>query len=157
MFAKDKKEEPKRGKKFSSCRSFLYQELGRPEVADVFYLFIQLNHPFTKFAAMKKICFFFTSCFIALAVFSQVPATTKEAFFKDWNYGPTGVFGIVKLDNLTERSYYKIVKTDIQTTKVYSYNAMGVQTNMVTVRFGNGKITQLARTDRWGDTYEVTK
>ncbi|NOT51124.1 MAG: hypothetical protein HOP10_07580 [Chitinophagaceae bacterium] len=88
---------------------------------------------------------------------AQIPATTKEAFFKEWNYGPTNVFGLVKLDNLTERSYYKIIKTDASTSKVYSYNAAGVQTGMITFRFTNGKITQMARTDRWGDTYEITK
>jgi PKD repeat protein len=88
---------------------------------------------------------------------AQIPATTKEAFFKDWNYSPTGVFGLIKLNDLTERSYYKIIKTDPQTTKVYAYNPAGVQTSTLTFRFANGKITQMARTDRWGDTYEVTK
>lgn len=88
---------------------------------------------------------------------AQVPAAAKEAYFKDWNYTPTGVFGLLKLDNVSERSYYKIVKTDAQTSKIYSYNAAGMQTGMVTIRFAAGKITQLARTDRWGDTYEVTK
>lgn len=88
---------------------------------------------------------------------AQIPATTKEAFFKEWNYSPTAVFGLVKLDDLSERSYYKIIKTDASTTKVYSYNAAGTQTGMITFRFANGKITQMARTDRWGDTYEITK
>jgi hypothetical protein len=87
----------------------------------------------------------------------QIPATAKEAFFKEWNYSPTAVFGLIKLDDLSERSYYKIIKTDASTTKVYSYNAAGIQTGMITFRFANGKITQMARTDRWGDTYEVSK
>src|ERR1043166_6952264 len=88
---------------------------------------------------------------------AQIPATPKEAFFRDWNYGPTGVFGLVKLDNTFQKPYYKIIKTDPQSTKVYSYNAAGMQTSMITIRFVNGKINQLARTDRWGDTYEITK
>ena len=104
---------------------------------------------------MKKILFILL--FIPGALTAQTPATSKPAFFKDWNYSPTMVFGLVKLDNTEQRSYYKIVKTDAQTSKVYSYNAVGVQTGMVTIRFMNGKINQLARTDRWGDTYEVSK
>ncbi len=107
---------------------------------------------------MKKIfilaCLFFSATWTSNA---QIPATAKEAFFKDWNYSPTAVFGLVKLTDVSERSYYKIVKTDAQTTKVYSYNVAGLQTGMITFRFINGKITQMARTDRWGDTYEVTK
>jgi hypothetical protein len=106
---------------------------------------------------MKKIICLLLMNMAVLVASAQIPATTKEAFFKDWNYSPTGVFGLMKLDNLSERSYYKIVKTDALTTKIYSYNAKGVPTGMVTIRFINGKITQFARTDRWGDTYEVTK
>lgn len=107
---------------------------------------------------MRKM-FFITSLFLVVAwsADAQIPATAKEAFFKDWNYSPTAVFGLVKLDHVLEKSYYKIVKTDAQTSKVYSYNVAGVQTGMITFRFINGKITQMARTDQWGDTYEVTK
>lgn len=99
------------------------------------------------------------SCFFAgiICIHAQIPAATKEAFFKDWNYSPTAVFGLVKLDNISERSYYKLVKTDAATTKVYSYNAAGIQTGTVTFRFVNGKLNQMARTDRWGDIYEITK
>ncbi|HWR33193.1 MAG TPA: hypothetical protein VN451_06700, partial [Chitinophagaceae bacterium] len=107
---------------------------------------------------MKKIFAVFFSLFTGTIYCSaQVPATAKEAFFKDWNYSPTAVFGLVKLTDVSERSYYKIIKTDAQTTKVYNYNVAGLQTGMITFRFVNGKITQMARTDRWGDTYEVTK
>jgi len=107
---------------------------------------------------MKKVFYlsfvFFSVIQIATA---QAPATNKEAFFKDWNYSSSGVFGLVKLENTKQRTYYKIVKIDGQTSKVYSYNTAGVQTGMVTIRFANGKINQLARTDRWGDTYEINK
>ncbi len=107
---------------------------------------------------MRKM-FFITSLFLVAtwSAEAQILATAKEAFFKDWNYSPTAVFGLVKLTDVSEKSYYKIVKTDAQTSKVYSYNVAGVQTGMITFRFVNGKITQMARTDRWGDTYEVTK
>lgn len=108
---------------------------------------------------MKKTATFFFFIFFAAKYYSaaQIPATNKEAFFKEWNHSPTAVFGLIKLDDLSERPYYKIVKTDASTTKIYSYNAAGVQTGMITFRFANGKITQMARTDRWGDTYEITK
>jgi len=107
---------------------------------------------------MRKMLF--TTFLFLAATFSadaQIPAAAKEAFFKDWNYSPTAVFGLVKLTDVSEKPYYKIIKTDALTTKVYSYNVAGLQTGMITIRFVNGKITQMARTDRWGDTYEVTK
>ena len=67
---------------------------------------------------MKKIVCLLVLNIAVLIAAGQVPATAKEAFFKDWNYSPTMVFGLIKLENISERPYYKIVKTDAQTSKV---------------------------------------
>jgi hypothetical protein len=77
--------------------------------------------------------------------------------YNEWNYSATGVFGLVKLQTVSHRSYYKLTKTDNQLVKVQSYNASGIVTGTTVIRFVNGKLSTISRTDRWGDTYEVSK
>lgn len=88
---------------------------------------------------------------------AQIPATAKEEIFKDWNYSPAGVFGLHKLVKPEQRSYYKIFKPNNETVKVQSYNSSGIVTSTTLIRFVNGKINQVATTNRWGETTDITK
>lgn len=77
--------------------------------------------------------------------------------YKDWNYSPTSVVGLIRLDNTANRSFYKITRMNEQSTKVQQYNAAGIVTNTTVVRFFNGSLKLIAETDQWGKTYQTTK
>ena len=96
-------------------------------------------------------------CLCAFSCFGQVLITAKPADFKDWNYSPNAVFGLVKLTDVAQRPYCKIWKPDAATAKVQQYNASGILTGTTTIRFVNGAIAQINFTDRWGDTTDTTK
>lgn len=107
---------------------------------------------------MKKLAYIAVPlCLCALNCFAQVLITAKPADFKDWNYSPNTVFGLTKLTDTAQRSYYRIWKPDVATTKVQSFNSSGILTSTTTVRFVKGVLSQLSVTDRWGDTTDTTK
>lgn len=93
----------------------------------------------------------------ALCAFSQVPATPKAALFKEWNYSSTGVFGLIKLDNPIHRSYFKIWKPEFSSVKVQQYDSSDILENTIVLRYLNGRLSQITRTNRWGDVYETDK
>ncbi|HYJ91790.1 MAG TPA: hypothetical protein VEV84_10815 [Pyrinomonadaceae bacterium] len=95
--------------------------------------------------------------FCILHCAAQVPITAKPANFKEWTYSPNSVFGISRLANVEHRPYCKVWKSDVATAKIQQYNAFGTLLNTTTVRFVNGIISQIATTNRWGDTYYTTK
>ena len=108
---------------------------------------------------MKKY-FFPTLCTIIILAAFSFPGFTqsqKEMTFKDWNYSSNNVFGLIPMENKSHRKYYKITKIDNQSTKVQEYNPAGIVTNTTVIRFVNGKLNMLTRTDQWGDTYEISK
>jgi hypothetical protein len=108
------------------------------------------NHSFS-------VLFLLPALLISLIGYGQIAATSKEEFFKDWGYSPTAVFGLIKLDHPGQKSYYKIFKPNNESVKIQSYNAAGMLTGTTLVRFVNGKLNQKTYTNRWGDTYDITK
>ena len=98
-----------------------------------------------------------TLAFAASAAPASGTPPADEGIYKDWNYSPGRVFGLIPLAYTAERSYYKITRADNQSTKVQEYNAAGIVVNTVLIRFVNGNLNSMTRTDRWGDTYEITK
>jgi hypothetical protein len=109
---------------------------------------------------MKKYGFFLLLLLLAVKGYT-VPAPVippfEEGIYKDWNYSPGQVFGIIKLTSTANRSYYKITRPDNQSAKIQEYNPSGFVTATIVIRFVNGKLNSMARTDRWGDTYETTR
>jgi len=93
---------------------------------------------------MKKDLRLFSSHFkwIALLLFAVSAIKASGQNYKDWDYTPHSVFGLIKLDNTTNRTYYKITRPDAQTTRVKEINAAGITVNTTVVRdpqagFGN--------------------
>ncbi|HZX59963.1 MAG TPA: hypothetical protein VFE54_14600, partial [Mucilaginibacter sp.] len=109
---------------------------------------------------MKKICtpvFSFIASAMIVCLLSGFTRMPVEERFKDWNYSPNEVFGLVKLESTSNRSWYKISHLDNQSTRVQEYNAAGIVTNTTILRFFNGKVKMMTSTDQFGRTYETTK
>ena len=105
---------------------------------------------------MKKTIFRLAG--IAFLFFAFIPAhAQKEGIFKDWNYSPTEVFGLIRLENTSNKPYYKISRIDNQSTKIQEYNASGIVENTKVIRFVNGKLNTITSSDEWGKVYEITK
>lgn len=103
----------------------------------------------------KTVASFFLSClFQILLCNAQSP---EPGNYKSWDYCPTMVFGILKLDNTAHRSYFKISKPDALTIKVQTINASGTIERTAVCRFANGKLNSVIYADQWGNTYQVTK
>jgi hypothetical protein len=103
---------------------------------------------------------FLTLCSVILLFALSFPGfaqTQKVTAYKDWNYSQSNVFGLIPLESTAQRRYYKITKADNQSTKIQEYDPSGIVTNTTLIRFVNGKLNMLTRTDRWGDTYEISK
>jgi hypothetical protein len=94
---------------------------------------------------------------IALLLFSVLAIKASGQNYKDWDYTPHSVFGLIKLDNTTNRTYYKITRPDAQTARVKEINAAGVTVNTTVVRFFNGSLKLVSETDQWGKTYQTTR
>ncbi len=101
-----------------------------------------------------SVCLLTIAVLTAHVTIAQIP---QPGIFKDWNYSQSGVFGIIKIENTNGKSYYKISRPDPQSAKIQEYNSSGQVANTTVVRLVNGKLNQMTRTDRWGDTYEITK
>lgn len=104
---------------------------------------------------LLRLALFLAVC--SLYSFGQVPITSKPGTFKNWNYSPTAVFGLTRLTNVSQRSYYKIWKADPATVKIEQHDATGKIASTVTVRFVKGLIGQMVSVNRWGDTNLTTK
>jgi hypothetical protein len=107
-----------------------------------------------KIKAIVSLVILLTSFFVPGTLRAQSP---ENGNYNDWNYSATGVFGLTRVQDVNQRAYYRISKTDNAVVKVQSYNASGIVTATTVVRFVNGKLNTISRTDRWGDTYDVTK
>lgn len=94
---------------------------------------------------------------IGFILFSAFAANANGEKYKDWDYTPTSVFGLIKLENTSNRSFYKITRIDNQSTRVQEYNAAGIVINTTVVRFFNGNLKLVTETDQWGKTYQTTK
>lgn len=94
---------------------------------------------------------------VALLISSAFAAFSNGENYKDWDYTPTSVFGLMKLETTTNRSFYKITRMNAQSTKVQEYNAAGIVINTTVVRFFNGNLKLVTETDQWGQTYQTTK
>jgi hypothetical protein len=81
----------------------------------------------------------------------------SEGLYNDWDYGPNGVYGNLRLTKITSRSYYKIERADPQTTKVYQINPSGVVINTAVVTFANTNLSRVEEINQWGETYEYRK
>ena len=90
-------------------------------------------------------------------IFASFTARGTGENYKDWDYTPTSVFGLVKLENTSNRSFYKITRIDNQSTRVQEYNPAGIVINTTVVRFFNGNLKLVTETDQWGKTYQTTK
>jgi hypothetical protein len=99
------------------------------------------------------LCVWLTGTFVC----GSVIVAQKTGNFKDWNYSQSDVYGLVKMDNVSQRSYYAISRPDAATVKVQEYNSSGIPVSTTLIRFVNGKLNQVTRTDRWNDTYEISK
>src|SRR5579863_5663987 len=109
---------------------------------------------------MKKIytpLLAFVAAVATVCLFTGFTSKPVEERYKDWNYSPAGVFGLVKLDNTTHRSWYKLSHIDNQSTRIQEYNAAGIVVYTTIVRFFNGKLNMMTSTDQWGNTYETAK
>ena len=95
---------------------------------------------------------------VVLIPFKKINAQvmiTAGGKFKDWNYSQSSVFGLAKLANADNRTYYTISKIDLQTTIVREHSPSGIVVNTTVVRFFNGKLKLITFTNQWGDTHET--
>src|SRR5271156_6389696 len=107
---------------------------------------------------IKRICLIALFAIIVLIPFKKINAQvmiTAGGKFKDWNYSQSSVFGLVKLANTDNRTYYTTSKIDLQTTIVSEHSPSGIVVNTTVVRFFNGKLKLITFTDQWGDTHET--
>ncbi len=123
----------------------------------IYHLLINYTKP--KPAHMKNVMIRKTIllciCFIVLINYAQSAVT--EGKFKDWNYSPTDVFGLIKLDNTNHKKYFKIIKNAEQKAVVEEYNQADVLQYTTTFTFVNGVISIITTTDEWGNTYNTRK
>lgn len=103
---------------------------------------------------MKKVLLFLYLILLSASLLAQF---TENGNYRDWNYSPVSVYGLVKIQNTHQREYFKLAKLDALSTRIQRFNAAGKLTSTTVVRFVNGKINSMSRTNRWGDTYEVVK
>jgi len=81
----------------------------------------------------------------------------NEGVYNDWDYGPNGVYGNLRLTRITARSYYKIERADPQTANIFQINPSGVVINIAVVTFVNGNLSRVEEINQWGETYEYRK
>ena len=83
--------------------------------------------------------------------------TARDTFgtFKDWDYGPRGAFGFVKLDKPFERHYYKVSPIDSNSVKIQEINASEITIRTVVVTLANGLLSKVTHTNQWGHTYKI--
>jgi hypothetical protein len=91
------------------------------------------------------------SVFISSTAVSQ---HIEEGCFNDWDYGPHGIYGNLRLSKLKERFYYRIEKDGPQKVIVREFNPSGVVVNTAFVSFVNGILSEVDEVNQWGDIYE---
>lgn len=78
----------------------------------------------------------------------------EEGCYNDWDYGPHGVYGNLLLSKTKERGYFKIEKSGPQMVVVKQVNPSGIVINTDSVIFLNGILSEVDKTNQWGETYE---
>jgi hypothetical protein len=89
--------------------------------------------------------------FLCKVAFSQHVA---EGYYNDWDFGPHGVYGNLSLAKIKARTCFKIEKDGPQKVIVRQFNPSGIVINVVTVTFSNGILSEVDRTNQWGEVYE---
>jgi len=79
--------------------------------------------------------------------------TTSEGTFKSWEYSDEVVIGTLELENTGGVHHYKISKIDNESNKIEEYNANGILTGTIVIKFQGGKISSLTNTTNQGFTY----
>ena len=92
-------------------------------------------------------------CFSQLAMSQHV----DEGAYNDWDYGPHGVYGNLKLAKVSERAYYRIARTGPGSVIVQQINPSGIVVNTATVNFSNGVLSKVEEANQWGEQYETTQ
>jgi hypothetical protein len=80
-----------------------------------------------------------------------------EGAFNDWDYGPHGVYGNLKLAKVSERGYYRIERTGTGDVVVGQINPSGIVIHTATVHFANGVLTGVEEANQWGEPYETRR
>jgi hypothetical protein len=91
------------------------------------------------------------SIFISSIAVSQ---HVDEGYYNDWDYGPHGVYGNLRLFKIKDRTCYRIEKDGPQKVIVRQFNPSGIVINTISVSFVNGILSEVDRTDQWGEIYE---
>ena len=91
---------------------------------------------------------------VFLCKFAFTQRHVDVGFFNDWDYGPGGVYGDLKLPKTAARTYYRIVKTGPGKMVVTKFNPSGVAINTATVTYLNGRLSEVDEADKWGEIYE---
>ena len=99
----------------------------------------------------KRTLLLSSSLLFSALVFAQ---HVDEGYFNDWDYGPHGVYGNLRLSKIKERTFFSIEKDGAQKIIVRKFNPSGVVTNTATVNFQNGTLSEVDQTDQWGQVYE---
>ncbi len=79
----------------------------------------------------------------------------SDEVFKDWNFAPRKVYGIGKLRNTTNRTYYKISEINDSLTLAEEFNPAGILTNRTKIHFKNGMVSRIIEANRWGEEYST--
>ena len=77
-----------------------------------------------------------------------------EGSYNDWDYGPHGVYGNLRLTKATARTFFKISKDGPQKVVVRQLNPSGTVINTATVTFSNGVLSEVDQANQWGEVYE---
>ena len=97
----------------------------------------------------------FLCCFLVTAsIFAQ---HIDQGYYNDFDFGPHGVYGNLKLGKVTGRGYYEIKKTSDSTVRSNQMNPSGITQSTYLITFKNGLISHIEKLNAWGTVVEYRK
>jgi len=99
---------------------------------------------------LKKF-FLLNICFAtSISAFAQ---NLDQGNFNNWDFGPAGIHGNLRLTKTIARKYFHIEKNGAQTVNVKLINPAGITVNTTTITFSNGLIKGIDEKNQWGEHY----
>ena len=98
-----------------------------------------------------RVPFLILLLFLSRLAFSQ---HVDEGYYNDWDCGPHGVYGNLRLTKTTGRTCYKIEKAGPGKVVITKSNPSGTVIKVETLEFTNGVISEFDVADQWGNIYE---
>ena len=68
-----------------------------------------------------------------------------QGYYNDFDFGPHGVYGNLKLEKVTGREYYEIKKTSDSTVRSIQMNPSGIPKSTYIITFKNGLISHIEK------------